>query len=207
MSHSAAILRKRSRPRGWERSSVTHSTLRRSCIQLVATPGPPSRAGRWTPSKRHPTSPAPGRSTWITSAPISAHIAAAKGWAISVPVETTRTPCSGPNGSGTRDFPAIPIFYLCENVSPDDALFADGRATEARGQAPSCRAPAGESAFNHVHLRAIISGVRLQLLYWSKLVRLARLRVCEFFLRKEKARGTSERFHTSRDNRMRASPC
>src|SRR5712692_7333010 len=132
MSHSVAILRKRSRPRGLERSSVTHSTLRRSCIQLVATPGPPSRAGSWMPSVRHPTSPAPGRSTWITSAPISAHIAAAKGWAISVPVETTRTPWSGPNGSGTRDFPAILIFYLYENLWPDDALFDAERATSVR---------------------------------------------------------------------------
>src|SRR6266852_2672449 len=138
MSHSAAILRKRSRPRGLERSSVTHSTLRRSCIQLVATPGPPSRAGSWTPSVRHPTSPAPGRSTWITSAPISAHIAAANGWAINVPVETTRTPWSGPNGSGTRDFAAISIFYLCEGVSPDDAPFDAERATpRRRGHAPS----------------------------------------------------------------------
>src|SRR6266851_198550 len=172
MSHSAAILRKRSRPRGWERSSVTHSTLRRSCIQLVATPGPPSRAGSWMPSVRHPTSPAPGRSTWITSAPISAHIAAAKGWAISVPVETTRTPWSGPNGSGTRDFPAIPIFYRYENFWPDDALFDAQPATVVRQQKPSDPGRDAGLAFNDADLRGIISRVRLQLLYWSKLVRL-----------------------------------
>ena len=54
------------------------------------------------PILRHPTSPIPGRSIWITSAPISAASSAANGCAIRVPVETIFTPCSGPNSSVTR---------------------------------------------------------------------------------------------------------
>ena len=52
------------------------------------------------PIVRQPTSPIPGRSIWITSAPISAASSAANGCAINVPVETILTPCSGPNFSG-----------------------------------------------------------------------------------------------------------
>ena len=48
------------------------------------------------------SSPLPGRSIWITSAPISAAIAAAKGSATMVPVESMRTPWSGPNRSVTN---------------------------------------------------------------------------------------------------------
>ena len=78
----------------------------------------------------------PGRSIWITSAPISAASSAANGCATSVPVERIRTPWSGPKGSGIRDFPVI--LYLWKRApvcSPNDALFAREPAT--RGA--SCR--------------------------------------------------------------------
>ena len=71
--------------------------LRWVCIQPAAMV-PPLSFGTANSTLRQ-TSPSLGRSMWITSAPISAAIPAAKGWAIIVPLEMIRTPCRGPNCS------------------------------------------------------------------------------------------------------------
>ena len=78
-------------------------------IEGVAPVLGPQRANRETVhifngnTRPRVTSPMPGRSIRITSAPISAALAAEMCWATMVPVERMRTPCSGPNCSGSRD--------------------------------------------------------------------------------------------------------
>ncbi len=67
-------------------------TLRRSWTQLVAVSPLPSRVLSRMPMVRQPTSPTPGRSIWMTSAPMSAASAAPNGWAIRVPLEMIFTP-------------------------------------------------------------------------------------------------------------------
>src|SRR5579875_490735 len=101
MAARASKRKKSSRARAWDRSALMQKMLRRSWTQLVDTAAC-SCEERRMPMVRQPTSPVPGRSTWITSAPISAANSAAKGWAISVPEDTMRTPWSGPKGCGTK---------------------------------------------------------------------------------------------------------
>src|SRR5260370_40279922 len=123
----------------------------------------------------HPPSARRRRPPGIPPAPTSAPTAAEKGGAIGVPAETTRTPCGGPTGSGTRDFPAIPIFYLCETSGPMMLSLTRNGQPRCPRQGPSEPVPVTGPAFNDVDLRGIISRFRLDLLYWIKLGRLALL--------------------------------
>ena len=77
MSQTCTNFRNTAWPSGWLKSSVTYNSLRRSCIHVVATLPVPSLVGSCIPRCRQAASPSPGRSTWITSAPISAAKAAA----------------------------------------------------------------------------------------------------------------------------------
>jgi hypothetical protein len=132
MSARAIILRNSSLPFGLEKSSVTPKTLRRSWMKFVETGSPPSLASNRMPMVRHPASPLPGRSTWMTSAPISAASSAANGCAMSVPVDTIFTPCKGPKASGTSVFSGIPSASCLKLEKQNHAPFPAKWATEAR---------------------------------------------------------------------------
>ena len=135
--------RKRSLPRGVDRLRVVWKLLRRFCTQPEATVEP-SAAGIGNSRLRHTASPGPVRSIWITSAPISAAMAAAKGWAIMVPVDRIRTPCRGPNCRGNSGgglfcmFSLAPVWLLpCVGSTVRYRLSAIARTI-----GPDCRSPA-----------------------------------------------------------------